>query len=67
MIPHLAIDTNDFLHKLPKHLMGSHTLVALDVVQLYPSISNKLGREALSYWFDKYPEKFIKQFTKDVT
>ena len=55
-MPHLVIDTNDFLWKLPKQIMGPQTLVAVDVVQLFSSISNELGKEALSYWFNKYPE-----------
>ena len=66
-IPHLVIDSRDFIRKLPKQLMGRHTLVAIDVVQLYPSIDNNLGREALLYWFDLFPEKFFRNFSSDFT
>ena len=66
-IPHLVSDTRDFIRKLPKQLMGHHTLVAIDVVQLYPSIDNNLGREALLYWFDKFPEMFFRNFSSDFT
>lgn len=64
-IPHLIIDTNDFLTKLPKQIKRNTTLVAIDIVALYPSIENALGIEALKYWFDKWPNKFIKSFDKD--
>ena len=59
------MDTNDFLRKLPKQFTGSKTLIAIDIVQLYPSINNQLGIKALDYWFGKLPEKFIKSFNKD--
>ena len=68
-IPHLIIDTYDFLRKLPHKVedQGQPTLVAIDIVQLYPSINNELGLEALKYWFEKFPEEFTKHFTKEFT
>ena len=66
-IPHLIIDTNDFLRKLPKNIDSPRKLVAIDIIQLYPSINNTLGREAIKYWFDKHPEKVFRDFDKDFT
>ena len=64
-ISHLIIDTNDFLRKLPNEVASHRKLIAIDIVQLYPSISNALGREALEYWFDKHPENFFRGFDKE--
>ena len=65
-IPHLIIDTTDFLRKLPKKVFGfKTTMVAIDIVQLYPSISNELGKKALTFWFEKYTDKFFKKFDKE--
>ena len=64
-INHLIVDTFDFLKKLPSEIRGNPTLVAVDIVQLYPSIDNELGIEAISYWYRKFPEKAISGFDED--
>ena len=61
-ISHLVIDTFDFLRKVPKQVSGNPTLVALDIVQLYPSINNELGLEAIKYWCRKFPDQIIAGF-----
>ena len=66
-INHLIIDSNDFLNKLPRQTKRNTTLVAIDVVALYPSIENELGLQALKYWFKKEPDKFLKTFYDEFT
>ena len=63
LIPHLVIDSFHFLNLLPKQTDKNNILVAIDVVQLYPSITNELGIDALKYWIRKHPEKVKTNFT----
>lgn len=65
-IEHLVIDTFDFLRKVPKEVDGDQTLVAVDIVQLYPSIDHELGLKAVKYWCRKFPEKIIPGFEEDL-
>ncbi|KAL5255370.1 hypothetical protein ACHWQZ_G014702 [Mnemiopsis leidyi] len=65
-INHLIVDTFDFLKKLRTEYRGNPTLVAVDIVQLYPSIDNQLGIEAITYWCRKLPDKIINGFDEEV-
>ena len=66
LIPHLVIDTFHFLNILPKSTDDNNTLIAIDVVQLYPSITNELGIEALTYWLHKTPGKIKSNFNQNM-
>ena len=66
LIPHLVIDTFHFLNILPKSTDDNNILIAIDVVQLYPSITNELGIEALTYWLHKTPEKIKPNFNQNM-
>ena len=61
-IDHLVKDRFDFVRKMPEKLDGDRTLVAVDIAQLYPSMSNKLGLEAIRYWCKKHLSKIIPVF-----
>ena len=65
-IPHLIIDTTHFLSIIPDTIQSSYILVAIDIVQLYPSITNELGLQSINYWIDKYPEKINEKFNKSI-
>lgn len=64
-IPHLVRDTFDFLRWLPTESDKNSTLIAVDIVKLYPSIRNSLGLEAISYWATEYPELLDSKFDND--
>jgi hypothetical protein len=40
-------------------------LVTLDVINLYSSITNTFGLQALGFWIDKHREKNYNRFTKE--
>eukprot|EP00116_Pleurobrachia_bachei_P002860 sb/3463122/ len=68
-LPHLMRDSTDFLGCLKDSVARESTMVAIDIVALYPSISNKLGNDALEYWMTRYPEllgNFTKEFVTDL-
>ena len=49
-------DDIDFLEKLPRNTDDKKILLTLDVTNMYTNIDNKLGKEAIKYWLEKYPE-----------
>ena len=49
-------DDIDFLEKLPRNTDNKKILLTLDVTNMYTNIDNKLGKEAIKYWLEKYPE-----------
>ena len=55
-LPHLMRDSYDFLGTLEDSVPKDTTMVAIDIVALYPSITNQLGRDATEYWLDMHPE-----------
>ena len=68
LIPHLIIDSFDFLRRLPKVITGTDIcMIAIDIEKLYPSISNELGQEALNFWLEEYKNSFIKDFDTKFT
>lgn len=58
-------DDLDFLNKIPDTCDENCILTTFDVVSLYSNIPHDLGREAISYWLNKYPEKLQNRFGKN--
>jgi hypothetical protein len=58
-------DDLDFLNHLPNQLEPDEYLITLDITSLYSNIDHNIGREAITYWLDKYPAELHPRFTKD--
>ena len=55
----------DFLEKLPRNTDAKKILFTLDVTNMYTNIDNKLGKDAIKYWLQKYPELIPKGISKE--
>ena len=49
-------DDIDFLEKVPLNTDDQKILLTLDVTNMYTKADNKLGKEDIKYWLEKYPE-----------
>ena len=64
-IKSFARDDIDFLEKLPRNTDDKKILLTLDVTNMYTNIDNKLGKEAIKYWPEKYPELIPRGISKE--
>ena len=53
-----------FIFRLPKINLDA-LLVTSEVTKLYSNISHELGKQAISFWIDKYPETLYPRFYKN--
>ena len=58
-------DDIDFLEKLPRNTDDKKVLPTLDITNMYTNIDNKLGKEAIKYWLEKYPELIPRGISKE--
>ena len=61
-------DVFDFINKIPNFTIEDLPFIemwSVDVKDMYPSIEQELGLEAISYWIDLYPELLPERFSKD--
>ena len=58
-------DDIDFLEKLPRNTNDKKILLTLDVTYRHTNIDNKLGKEAIRYWLEKYPELIPRCISKE--
>ena len=60
LTPSYIRDAPDFLTKLPaipREEVEDILLLSCDVTNMYPSITLKLGMEAIEYWVDKHQRR----------
>ena len=69
-IEHLMRDSTHFIGTLQPNIPRKNTkMIAIDIVALYPSITNTLGTEAIEHWMDTFPsllERFPKDFVMEL-
>lgn len=58
-------DDIDLLTKLPERIKENETFATFDITSLYSNISNELGREAIHYWIQTYPQTLHPRFNSD--
>ena len=58
-------DDIDFLDKIQRNVTASEALLTFDVVSMYTNIHNQLGKEAISYWVDNYPNELKRNISKN--
>ena len=58
-------DDLDFLSHFPLSTEREALLVSFDVINLYTNISHSLGKEAIAFWLNKYPELIHRRFNKE--
>ena len=58
-------DDIDFLNKIPRERDNKRLLVSFDVKSLYSNIPHELGKRAISYWLNKYPDTKTQRFSND--
>merc|ERR1711867_352177 len=63
-----VIDVFNFLSTLPtfnKYDLPFIEMWSVDVKDMYPSIDQNLGLEAINYWIEMYPELIPSRFSKE--
>ena len=58
-------DDIDFLNFIPKTVEDNVIMTSFDVTSLYSNIPHHLGKRAIKYWLDKFPETLNIRFTPD--
>ena len=59
-------DTTDFLNRMPvfeAHDLAFIEMWSVDIKDMYPSIKNELGLEALRFWLEKFPNLLPSRFS----
>ena len=65
IVKNFVRDDIDFLEKLPRNTDDKKILLTLDVTNMYTNTDNKLGKEAIRYWLEKYPELIPRGIPKE--
>ena len=69
MLPHVQSyvrDDQDFLLKLDRNITEDTVLATFDVESLYTNIDHQIGKEAISFWIDKYKEKIPQRMNRNL-
>ena len=57
-------DNIDFLNSIPEKIDPNTHTATFDITNLYSNIPHELGKQAISFWIDKYPDTLHPRFNK---
>ena len=60
-------DNIDFLNSIPEKIDLNTLRATFDVTNLYSNIPHELGKQANSFWIDKYPDTLHPRFNKKLS
>ena len=56
----------DILNSIPEKIDPNTLIVTFKVTKLYSNIVYELGKQAISFWIDKYPNRLHPRFNKKI-